>query len=175
MKTIYLVRNAKAESFSGTVYDYERGLRKQGLKDIKTIGSYLLLQGIVPSVILSSYALRAQETATYLSEIIGFNGERHFLEELYFSSYEEILKIIMAQNDKYKSILIIGHNPNINELSNALAKEYISKIPAMGVVSLQFDTDSWSTLEENKGKIDFFIYPKQFKYYMPRQIRTLLD
>ena len=74
-----------------------------------------------------------------------------------------------------EKIFIVGHNPQITGLANMLTDEHVSKIPTMGVVAMTFDTDRWQALEEEKGKIDFFIFPKQFEYYMPNQIRAVLD
>jgi phosphohistidine phosphatase len=52
--------------------------------------------------------------------------------------------------------------------------EHISKFPSLGIISIHFDIDSWNDIAKNKGEIDFFIFPKQFKYYMPKQIRSFL-
>ncbi len=174
MKKIYLIRSAKAENFSEGLSDYERSLRKKGLKDIKTMGSYLLLQGISPDIVLSSCALRAQETTSNLTKILDFKGIKHFLQELYFLPYEEVLKIIMAQDEESKSMFIVGHNPQLIELINSLSSTFISDIPSMGIVALNFEIDEWSEIETKKGTMEFFISPKQFKYYMPQQIRVTL-
>ncbi len=174
MKKIYLIRHAKAEGFLEGVSDFERTLKKRGLKDIEMIASYMALQGISPDVILSSCAMRAEQTALQLAKRLDFDGKKYFLEELYYAPNKEILGIIMAQEKSCDSIFIIGHNPQLNELVNTLSSEHISKIPTTGVVALSFDLDSWSEIEAVKGKLDFFIYPKQFEYYMPKQIRTTL-
>jgi phosphohistidine phosphatase len=80
----------------------------------------------------------------------------------------------MAQESSCDTLFIVGHNPQLNELTNRLSREPILKIPSMGVVALTFDIKEWSELVNKKGTLKFFIYPKQFKYYMPRQIRTTL-
>ncbi len=174
MKKIYLIRSAKAEDFSQGISDFERSLRGKGLKEINTIGSYLALQDISPDLILSSCALRAQETAIELSQKIGFEGRKYFFEELYSSSYEDILNIIMAQEDEDNSIFVVAHNPHLIELSNWFSDENIAKLPTMGVVSLSLEIDKWIELESKKAKVEFFIYPNQFKYYMPKQIKNTL-
>jgi len=175
MKEIYLIRSAKAEGFCKDSSDFERALRKKGIKDIKTIGSYLTLQGISPDLILSSCALRAQETAVELSKRVSFRGEKHFLQELYYAPCDEIISILKAQDSTCDSVFVIGHNPQLNELTNRLSSEVIKKIPSMGVVALSFNIEEWSDLQESDGSLEFFIYPKQFKYYMPKQIRTSLS
>ena len=79
------------------------------------------------------------------------------------------------QEKYFERILVVGHNPQLTEVVNMLTKEHVSKIPTVGVVAINFNIDEWNELEEAKGEIDFFIYPKQFKYYMPKQIRTTFD
>jgi phosphohistidine phosphatase len=174
MKKIYFIRHAKAENFSEGLSDYERGVKKRGFKDIETIGSYMALQDITPDIILSSCALSAQESTINLAQKLAFNGVKHFLEELYYAPCEDIINILMAQDDSMNVMFVIGHNPQLNELVNRFSQEYISKIPTMGVVALEFDINSWAALQEEKGSLNFFIYPKQFKYYIPRQIRVTL-
>jgi len=174
MKTLYLIRHAKSDWSMPDTSDVERGVTKKGYKDINTMGSYLALRGVNPDVILSSCSLRTQETTDILAKKIEFDGKIHYLKELYLASVEEIKEIVMIQDDDIDSIFLVGHNPQLTELANILTDEHISKIPTLGIVSINFDVKSWSDLEKIKGDIDFFIFPKQFKYYMPKQIRTTL-
>ena len=174
MKTLYLIRHAKSGWSKPDTRDFERTLSKRGKKDINTIGSYLALRGVNPDLILSSCALRAQETSDLLSQKIHFSGVTYYLEELYLTSLDVIQEIIMIQENDVESMFVIGHNPQLHELANLLTDEHISKFPSLGVVAINFDIESWSEISEVKGDLDFFIFPKQFKYYMPRQIRTYL-
>ena len=175
MKVLYLIKHAKSNWGIPNTRDFERPISKRGSKDVNTIGSYLMIQDIVPDIVLSSCALRAQETTDLLADKINFRGKKFFLEELYMSIAEDIQEIIMAQDDSLNNIFVIAHNPQISELVNLMTEEHFSKIPSMGVVSIVFDIEEWSEIENTKGKIDFFIFPKQFKYYMPKQIRTTLS
>jgi phosphohistidine phosphatase len=71
-------------------------------------------------------------------------------------------------------MFIVGHNPQLHELANSLITEHISKFPSLGIISINFNIKEWSEILNQKGEIDFFIFPKQFKYYMPKQIRSNL-
>jgi len=174
MKTLYLIRHAKSDWSIPGESDMERGLRKKGLKEISTIGSYLSLKEIKPDMILSSCALRAQETSNILAEEINFLGPKHYLEDLYSSSPELIKEIIMAQDDEYSKIFIVGHNHQLRELIFMLSSEHIEKIPSLGVAAIEFDIQSWEELESVEGKLDFFITPNKFTYYMPKQVEGVL-
>jgi phosphohistidine phosphatase len=60
-------------------------------------------------------------------------------------------------------------------MANMLIDEHISKIPTMGVAAIEFDVSKWSDIFHSQGRLDFFIYPKQFQYYVPNQIRAVLN
>ena len=124
---------------------------------------------------MTSCSLRTQETADQLADKLEFEGPRYYLRELYLTPPETLKEMLMMQEKHFESILVVGHNPQVTELVNMLTEEHISKIPTVGVVAINFDIEEWSELEEAQGEIDFFIYPKQFKYYMPKQIRTTLE
>ncbi|WP_345986800.1 histidine phosphatase family protein [Sulfurimonas sp. HSL-1656] len=175
IKTLYLIHHAKSDWEEPGASDFERGLTDRGYRDINTIGSYLLLRGIVPDLILSSSALRAQESADRLAKKVGFDGPLLYLSELYLTPPETILETVMLQEDDADTIFVIGHNPQLTAFANMLTEEHVSKIPSMGVVAMRFEIDDWQGLETQKGDIDFFIFPKQFKYYLPNQIRAVLD
>jgi phosphohistidine phosphatase len=175
MKTLYLIRHAKSGWSEPDTSDFERTISKKGKKDINTMGSYLSLTGVSPQLILSSCALRAQQTTDILAEKISYSGEKHYLQELYHTGLEEIKEIISIQDEKIESMFIIGHNPQLHELANTLITEHISKFPSLGIIAIDFEIDSWEEIYTVKGSIDFFIFPKQFKYYMPKQIRATLN
>jgi len=174
MKTLYLIKHAKSDWSVPGESDMERALSKKGRKDINTMGSYLALRGVCPDIILSSCALRAQETANLLAQKIDFSGSKLYFKELYLSSPETIKEFIMAQDDQMSKIFLVGHNPQVSELVYILSGEHISKIPPLGIVAIEFDIQEWGELADKQGQIDFFINPKQFKYYMPKQIRSTL-
>ncbi len=119
--------------------------------------------------------MRTQETADGLGDKLEFEGPREYLQELYLSSPETLKETLMMQEKHLDNILVVGHNPQVTELARMLTQDHISKIPALGVASITFDIKDWSELKDEKGEIDFFIYPKQFKYYMPKQIRATLE
>ncbi len=139
------------------------------------IGSYLMLRGICPDHILASCAARTQETADRLAKKLSYEGQIDYLQELYFTDTDTLKELLLMQDDSYSTIFVIGHNPQITDMANVLLDEHISKIPTMGVVAIDFDVERWSEILDAKGSLDFFIYPKQFQYYVPKQIRAVLD
>lgn len=174
-KTLYLIRHAKSDWSDGSLSDFERGIKKRGQKDLNTISSYMALQGLKPDLMLSSLAFRAQITATELAKKIDYEGRIHYMEELYNSHPDTLINVLTLQDDSYKSIFLIGHNPELTEFANFLIDDNFSKIPTLGVLAIKLDIDSWANISEKCGEVDFFIQPKQFKYYVPKQIRSILE
>ena len=150
-------------------------MTKKGKKNIETIGSYLKLRGVRPDRIISSCARRAQETADRLAQLLEYEGRIDYMRELYFTDTDTLKQILMLQDGDADTIFVIGHNPQLTDMANMLIDEHISKIPTMGVVAIDFDIEEWNALSHKKGKLDFFIYPKQFQYYVPKQIGAILD
>ena len=139
------------------------------------MSSYMSLRSIEPDLMLSSSALRAQMTADQLAEKMEYQGRIHYMEELYMTRPETLLNIMTLQDNEYDKIFLIGHNPELTEFANLLIEEHFSKLPTLGILAINLDIDSWEDIGEDIGEIDFFIHPKQFKYYLPKQIRTTWD
>jgi len=135
----------------------------------------MALRNIKPDMILSSAALRAQLTADGLAEKIEYTQPVQYMDELYLTAPEMIINVLSLQEDSYESIMVVGHNPALSEVANILQHENFTKFPTLGVLAITLDIDSWEEIKEScHGTIDFFIFPKQFKYYMPGQIRSTL-
>ena len=175
MKTIYFIRHANVKKFKSGESDFEREISNKGKKNLKTITSYLQLVGIKPQLILSSCALYAQQTAVWLRKQLNPGSPTSYLEQLYHTQPEQILEIITAADDDKEEIFIVGHSPYLVELVNKLSSTHVAKIPPVGVVAIHFTCDSWADLQQTKGDICLFIFPKQFHYYMPKQIQATLS
>ena len=140
------------------------------------MSSYMSLKQIQPDLILSSLALRAQLTADKIAKKIDYEGRIHYMHELYMVRPETLINVLTLQENQHDKIFLIGHNPELTELANALIKDSISKLPTLGIIAINLEIDNWSDIEEGQGEVDFFVYPKQFRYYMPRAMKkSILD
>jgi phosphohistidine phosphatase len=85
------------------------------------------------------------------------------IEDLIYMGYtDDILRMVQKQDDALSDILIFGHNPAFTALANQLMKGHIDNIPTAGIVSLSFDTDTWSKIGSTKASADIFDYPKRY-------------
>ncbi len=175
IKTLYLIRHAKSKWEKRMHWDFMRGLSKRGLHDLETMGSYMALRKIKPDLILSSCALRTQLTADSIAKKVKYSGRIHYMDELYLTRSEMALNVLSTQEDQYESIFFVGHNPTLTELINLFINDDFTKFPTLGIFALKLDIDSWEELTEvRNAEVEFFIFPKQFKYYIPKQIRATL-
>jgi len=149
-------------------------LSKRGIKDLDTMSSYISLKQINPDLILSSLALRAQLTADKIAQKVGYKGQIHYMNELYMVRPDKLINILSLQDNQYNNIFLVGHNPELTELANSLIEERLSKLPTLGIIGITLDIDSWSEIRDTTGKIEIFTYPKQFRYYMPREIQKAI-
>lgn len=163
MKNLYLIRHAKSDWSDESKTDHERGLNKRGKRAISTMAQALKTRGIMPDLILSSSATRAKLTAKGLAEKLGYSGKIKYMDALYMAEPLDIISIIKKIKDKYSTVFIVGHNPEMTELTDILQDEYIENVPTLGIVAFEIPVQKWSNFKPEEARLDFFIYPKMYK------------
>jgi phosphohistidine phosphatase len=163
MKNLYLIRHAKSDWSDEDKSDFERGLNKRGQKAIVTMANAIKERGVMPDIILSSSAKRAQLTAKGLAKEIDYSGEIKYIDTLYMAEPETVHTLIQKVNDKHDTLFIVGHNPETTELCNMMIDEYIDNVPTLGMVAIKLPIEQWKKMRLGEGKLKFFIYPKMFK------------
>lgn len=104
MKTLYLVRHGKSSWRHKELRDQERPLKKRGAEDADLMAKHLNSKSIIPDLIISSPARRAFQTAIIFAENLKYAEDKIELNRsVYSSSYEELLAVVMALDDSYKS------------------------------------------------------------------------
>ncbi|MDH3576925.1 MAG: histidine phosphatase family protein [Gammaproteobacteria bacterium] len=162
MKTLTLVRHAKSSWSDTHLSDRKRPLNKRGKRDAPAMGKRILKHGIRPSLIMSSPARRAWSTAKQIAAEISYPIE--FLQRedsLYLASLDEILGVIVAQDNRFNNMMIVGHNPGMTDFANFLSPGLTNNLPTAGVVSVQIDQDDWNLYEQPKTELLVYDYPKK--------------
>ena len=164
MKTLCLVRHAKSSWEDTALDDYDRPLNERGKKDARLMGNILQQQHILPDLMLSSPAKRAFSTAKKIAKAIGYNKENIQTDKkIYHAGLEQLLAIIQALPASEHSVMLVGHNPGLTDLSNLLCRKHIDNIPTCGVVCIEFDIETWNLVMPESGRFIFFDYPKKHK------------
>lgn len=162
MKTLTIVRHAKSSWSDTSLSDAKRPLNRRGKRDAPMMGERILEHGIRPSLIVSSPATRAWSTAKIIAEAI--NYPREFLQKeksLYLASLDRILDVVMAQENGFNNLMIVGHNPGLTDFVNFLIPGLTNNLPTAGVVSVEIDRDDWSLYERPAAKLLVHDWPKK--------------
>ncbi len=161
MKTLYLVRHAKSSWKYPTLSDEERPLNKRGQQNAPEMGERLKKRGVVPNLLVSSYARRALDTAQLMANELGYSVKQIVVDErLYHASITDFMEVIKSQNNKVETLILFGHNPGLTTLANTLSDEYVDNIVTAGIYAVRFDVNTWEKVPDSKGEFLFYDYPK---------------
>ena len=126
------------------------------------MGQRILEHGIRPSLIISSPATRAWTTAKIIAREINYPPEFLQREEtLYLASLDEILDTIVAQDNGFNNLMVVGHNPGLTDLVNFLVPGLTNNLPTAGVVSVEIDRDDWSLYTQPQARLLIHDWPKK--------------
>ena len=168
MRRLLLFRHAKAvQSGRSGSEDHLRGLIDRGRKDSATIGAYLATEGLVPERALVSSAVRTQETWKFSAREFGVPVAADTEERLYDATPEAILDLVKETPANVQSLLVIAHNPGLQDLAlmllasgNVKARGQLEELPTAGLVIVDFPFDEWRNLRRKSGSLERFVTPK---------------
>ncbi len=121
LKRLMLLRHAKSD-WHGGVEDHERPLSARGHRDAPLVGQWMVENDAVPDLILTSTALRARQTCTWVCSELGDKAPTPRLDaRLYGASPAQMLAVINHVPETATSVLVISHLPGIQELAMRLA------------------------------------------------------
>jgi len=160
-KRLTLLRHAKSSHDDLSLTDRERPLNKRGERDAPLMAQRLLDRGARPSLILTSPAQRARQTARLMAQNISYpiefvQGE----EELYLASPDALLDVVGRQDNGFNDIVICAHNPGITQLANRLGQASIDNVPTCGVVVLEAAIENWAELRGARCELIHFDFPR---------------
>lgn len=159
MKTLYLLRHAKSSWDDPGLKDFDRPLNKRGLKAAPKVGAYMLKEKIRPDVILSSPALRAQQTTHVVCEAAGLSALINFDERIYEASVQRLFEIVAGFADAVNTAMMVGHNPGFEDLLAALTGES-QRMPTAALACIELKTKKWSDLTGGCGKLKWLVKAK---------------
>ncbi len=152
-KQIILLRHAQTAGKQAGQRDYDRLLTPEGEQQAKNIGKFFVLNSVQPDILISSSAVRAQQTALLVNESIVLGPQQLvFREPLYEADADLWFEQIRALDDRYHFVICIGHNPTISWLATHLGQRPIDLAPATFVV-LRSPSRSWSTFDQDLEEI----------------------
>ena len=160
MKTLFLLRHAKSSWDDARLSDFERPLNERGLQSAPRIGEVFKQNNFQTELILSSPAKRAAQTAELFKEAAQLNDAIKFDERIYEASPSKLLEILAEQSDELNSILLVGHNPGLENLVKFLTSE-VQPMPTAALAVINLEIENWININAANGKLQTLLRPKE--------------
>lgn len=173
MKTLRLLRHAKAAEGHVDATDHARPLAERGVTDAKTMATYLQDSHVQIDRIYSSSSRRTQETYDAIAPALP-GVPVAYRDRLYLIDASDLLEFIQGLPDNTDDVLLIGHNPTFYVVAMTLAREaapgHESALAALkekfatgALCSLQFDIAHWKDVRARGGVLTGFVRPKDLQ------------
>ena len=161
MKTLLLARHAKSSWDQAGKDDFERVLNERGIRDAPNMADFLQQCGYPINRIISSDALRALQTAEEYRKLLTPDIDVTKQHDLYLASHNDILSIISSLPRDDEMVMLVGHNPGMNDVLNYLIRSEVDDMPTCSVAIIQFNVSSWDEIKINSGDLLAFEYPEK--------------
>jgi phosphohistidine phosphatase len=165
MRTLYLLRHAKSRWDDPGCPDSQRRLAPRGVRDAKRVAKHLRRLGVAPELVLCSSAVRTRETLELVLPAFAEVAVR-VEDELYGAASEALLERLRALPEGVGSVLLIGHNPGLQDLAVTLVSRdadrarLVAKFPTAALATLALP--SWR-LDPGDAELVDYVVPKQLR------------
>ncbi|HEY5990780.1 MAG TPA: histidine phosphatase family protein [Streptosporangiaceae bacterium] len=183
VRQLVLLRHAK--SAWPDVPDHERPLARRGRRDAPGAGRWLRDAGCVPDQVLCSTAVRARQTWQLAQTGLGTSPPVTFERRAYQASAAGLLHLVQLTSATVRTLLIIGHDPAIQDLALTLAEaapqagasgagagppppldRMRAKFPTAAIAILEF-TGPWARLGPGLARLASFVTPRDISARAP--------
>jgi phosphohistidine phosphatase len=155
MKTVTLFRHAKSDWNDSVSRDFDRPLNERGKRAASLMGEWARKQGLCFDAIVASPAVRVTETLDCFLEAYRHTIDTRWDRRIYLASSATLLDVLRDLPDDLNSILMVGHNPGLEDLvldtvpddaADRLREAVEVKYPTAAIATLQFAADRWTSL-----------------------------
>ena len=171
-RRLVLLRHAKS-AWPDDVADRDRPLAPRGRRDAPAAGRWLRKAGFVPDLVLCSTARRARETWELAEGKLRAHPRTEFVQRVYGATSAQLLELAREAPGEVSTLLIVGHDPAMRELTLELAStepggaeaEAIGRVqakyPTAAIAVLAF-TAGWPELGPGQARLAAFATPGDF-------------
>ncbi len=158
---LFVLRHGKA-SDGYSCPDFERELTDKGRRHAALIALWMLDNACVPELIICSPSQRTMQTAAIVADVLDFEPNQIIQHpEIYNASREELLAVLAEYTHRFSSILLIGHNPGLENLVEYLCPEVdYSLIMQPTSLACLTSEDSWSQLGRGSAQLIELVHSK---------------
>jgi phosphohistidine phosphatase len=165
-RTLILLRHGKSD-WNTDDDDFNRPLKKRGRNASTLAGDWLGRHRLVPDYVISSPARRALQTAEIASEAMGIRKKNIYRQRhIYLATQEELLHVLADCPLQAKRVMLVGHNPGLEELLYYLTNGRMTipedgKIMPTAAFAVLNMPDDWDRLKSGDAHLEFLIRPKE--------------
>ena len=169
MKILGLFRHAKSDWQDPRARDFDRPLNERGRKGAAIMGRHVREHGVRWERMISSPAIRCAETIEIACQAAGQPVAVNWDRRIYLASSVTLADLLREQGGDPASILMVGHNPGLEDLifdlvpddgSSPLRDVVEEKFPTASFAVLELDIDRWEDLKDRCGRLVHLTRPR---------------
>ncbi len=159
LRELLILRHTKSDRSDLSLADFDRPLSERGREDAHTMGRWLHKQHLIPNYILTSPAKRTLQTIKRAKNHFDPDNTITCLHQpnLYEATLDDLLNVLAEIPTHYERVLIVGHNPSLEQLLTYLAPETTSlndvKLFPTGALAQLILPSDWQHLRAGCGKL----------------------
>ena len=162
MKTLLLLRHAKAENAAPGLTDLSRALNERGRQEAHAIGTFIKKQSLKFDLVLCSTAARARETAELVLVASELTANARYDQNIYEAGPQRLLEVISEIDENTNTVLLVGHNPGMEELLQLLT-DHNEQMGTGTLAKIELNADEWSKVLDGKASLDWIVKPTERK------------
>ncbi|MFJ2964308.1 SixA phosphatase family protein [Streptomyces collinus] len=167
LRRLVVLRHAKS-AWPVDVADHERPLAPRGRRDAPAAGRALADADLLPDLALCSTAVRARGTWDLASAEWGTPPPVRYDRRLYATGPAGLLAVVHEVPAEVETLLLIGHNPGLEELVLALAGDGLddtleqvrTKFPTSAIAVLTWRGTAWGALAPDAALLTSVTVPR---------------
>lgn len=168
MKALFVLRHAAASGPASAPTDFDRPLNPRGRMQALDIGAKMRERDLDFDAIVASPALRVVETLSGVNEGARSTVQPMYDARAYNASPETMTEIIREADDRFERLLIVGHNPGLQQLllhlagddRDGLREDVASSYPTATLAELCLAVDHWRDVGPRSGRIVSLVRPR---------------
>lgn len=170
MKRLHVLRHTKSDWGEPGLEDHDRPLSPRGRRAAVLIAAHCRQARVRPALVLCSTATRARETLAAVMPGLGLHARASFRPSLYGASVEAIERMIRGLDPALGSAMIVGHNPELQDLVLDLAgtgeaiDRVRAKFPTGALATLEFDGQDWRDVRRGRGRLAGVVVPRDLEH-----------
>jgi phosphohistidine phosphatase len=151
VKTLYLLRHAKSDWSDPSLTDHDRPLNKRGKRARHAVADHVA--GMHVDLVVCSTARRARATAKPVVEALGCRVD--YDGSVYGAGADGLLDVVHALDDALDSVMLVGHNPSMEELTDLLCGASPA-YPTAALGTVELAVDRWVDVVADTGTLAGF-------------------